>query len=418
MRLSPFITLLALASQMRSGPAAAQVAPDVLAPARQHLLREEYAAASASYQQALPRGGSARDYYQAARAAARNQEPKRALAWLTQAVEKGYFTEDQLCTEEDFASLAARPTWPRLLASARTKQQRHEAPFAPKLVALLKQIRYHDQHYRQEATAAERKYGLNAPQMIEAMAAQTRIDQGLSRQVDSLLAIHGYPGRSLVGEYQKNVAFFVVQHNPDEKYRPMLMAAADKQELSWSALALLIDRLNGEAGQPQVYGSQLGAVVNGHYTLLPIEDEPNVNVRRTKVGLEPLEEYLHRYKLAYQVPTATLNPNPAELYTPLLTARPSGVELIGSYEALRARLQYPAAAAARQVQGNVTLELVVDKAGFPQHIAVVKGLGYGCDEEAVRVMQTARYQNLAGQDHAIRVSLPFPYSPAENKEEK
>lgn len=397
--------------------AAAQVGRDVLAPARQHLLRQEYAAASASYQLGLKQqDGAARDYYQAARAAARNHEPKRALAWLAQAVAKGYYAAAQVQTEEDFASLTTQPAWPRLLTRARQKQQQHEASFNHALVALLKKIAYQDQQYRLVAAAAERTDGINSPQITQAMQQQERVDRVLLRQVDSLITQHGYPGKSLVGEYQKDVAFFVIQHNPDEKYLPLLTAAADKGDLSWSALALLIDRLKTHRGEPQVYGSQFGGQAKGHYRLQPIEDEPQVNVRRAKVGLGPLEEYLQRYGLTYQVPTPTHNPNSPTLYATRTEESP--VELLGGYEALKAQLRYPAAAQAQHVRGEVTLQLLIDPAGIPQQVVVVKGLGYGCDEEALRVMRAARYRNSAGQDHEIRLTLPFPYSPTETPEKK
>jgi TonB family protein len=420
-----WLTLVVVAQASVAALAArAQAAPDAFASARQHLLHHDYAAASTSYQRALQRpGAKARDYYQAAQAAARNHEPKRALTWLTQAVAKGYFSEEQLRTEADFAALAAQPAWPRLLTQARTRQRQHEAPLNPALVALLKKINYQDQHYRLIAEAAERKYGLDAPQIAAAMKQQDQIDRVLSRQVDSLIARYGYPGRSLVGEYLKSTAFLVIQHNPDEKYLPLLTAAADKKELAWSSLALLIDRLKTHRGEPQVYGSQFGGRADGHYLLQPIEDEPNVNVRRAKIGLPPLEEYLQYWGIAYQVPTATHNPNPPTLYatpatTAMAAAEASPVELIGGYEALKAQLRYPAAAQAQHVQGRVTLQMRIDPAGIPQEVAVVKGLGYGCDEEALRVMRAARYHNAAGQDHEIRVLLPFPYSPTPAQEGK
>lgn len=147
----------------------AQTAPPSLATARQQLVHHDYAAASTSYQQALtrPGRGTARDYYQAAQAAARNHEPQRALDWLAQAVTKGYYAETQLRAEEDFTSLTAQPAWARLLTQARTKQQQHEKAFDPALVALLKKIHYQDQQYRLVAAAAERKYGINAPQITE-----------------------------------------------------------------------------------------------------------------------------------------------------------------------------------------------------------------------------------------------------------
>jgi TonB family protein len=93
------------------------------------------------------------------------------------------------------------------------------------------------------------------------------------------------------------------------------------------------------------------------------------------------------------------------------------VEVIGGYKALKAQLRYPAAAQAKQVQGDVTLQLRIDKAGIPQEVLVIKGLGYGCDEEALRVMRAARYRNAAGQDHEIRLRLPFPYSPTTAEED-
>jgi tRNA isopentenyl-2-thiomethyl-A-37 hydroxylase MiaE len=108
MRQSLSTALLALVIGHSSLSATAQVAPDLFAPARQHLLHQEYAAASASYRQGLRwRTGTPRDYYQAAQAAARNKEPKRALDWLAQAVTNGYYSEAQLRAEEAFAALAA-----------------------------------------------------------------------------------------------------------------------------------------------------------------------------------------------------------------------------------------------------------------------------------------------------------------------
>lgn len=95
-------------------PTAASV--DVLTSAQQHLLRQEYAAASAAYQQAFKRQeATARDYYQAARAAARNNEPKVALKQLEQAVKKGYYREEYIRAEADFAPLTTQAAWQRLL---------------------------------------------------------------------------------------------------------------------------------------------------------------------------------------------------------------------------------------------------------------------------------------------------------------
>lgn len=354
------------------------------------------------------------ELYAGGRQAARKQDAKTALRQLNQAVAKGFIAAEALEQEADFAFLQKLPGWARLLGTARARQRQHESAFDPQLLALMRKLSYQDQHYRVVAQEAEQKYGVDAPQMRAAMTEQSKLDPQLIRQVDSLLTIHGYPGKSKVGEYQKATAFLVIQHNPAEKYLPLLTAAADKGELNWSSVALLVDRLKTEKGEKQLYGSQLGPAVHGSYTLQPIEDEPNVNVRRAKVGLGPLEEYLKQnYGVAYQVPTATHNPNPPELYTQSRLATPeeekSPVELIGGNEALYARLQYPAAARQQNLSGSVTLQLTIDPQGVPRNVTVLQGLGAGCDEEALRVMRTARFTNASGQDHEIRMSLPFPY---------
>jgi hypothetical protein len=40
---------------------------------------------------------------------------------------------------------------------------------------------------------------------------------------------------------------------------------------------------------------------------------------------------------------------------------------------------------------------------------VVKGLGYDCDEEAMRVIRDTKYINKTGEDSDMRMKLPFPY---------
>ncbi|SMB91058.1 TonB family protein [Hymenobacter roseosalivarius DSM 11622] len=403
-------------SQVLAQPAAASA--DRLTAARQYLSRQEYTAASVAYQQAFKQiEGTARDYYQAARAAARNNEPKVAFKQLDEATKKGYYPEEYLRAEIDFAALTTQVAWQRVLTQAREKRRRHEARFDQKLVALVRRIGFRDQQYRLVAAEADKKYGWNSPQASTAMQQQGVIDLQLMRQVDSLIARHGYPGKSLVGEYLKSKAFLVIQHNPDEKYLPLLTAAADKSELSWASLALLIDRLRMASGKMQVYGTQLSNDDN-KWKLLPIEDEANVNARRAKIGLEPLEEYLKRYEIIYQLPTATYNSNPPGFYAALWQvekAEKLEVEVVGGYEALYAKLRYPAAARQANVSGEVTVQLLIDKAGVPQNVAIVKGLGHGCDEEALQVMRAARYINSAGQDHEIRVRLPFPYEPKATK---
>uniref|UniRef100_UPI00404737FF energy transducer TonB n=1 Tax=Roseivirga sp. TaxID=1964215 RepID=UPI00404737FF len=49
-------------------------------------------------------------------------------------------------------------------------------------------------------------------------------------------------------------------------------------------------------------------------------------------------------------------------------------------------LKYPEEAIAQNIEGKVFLSFVVDKEGVISDIKVNRGLGYGCDEEAVKML--------------------------------
>jgi len=56
------------------------------------------------------------------------------------------------------------------------------------------------------------------------------------------------------------------------------------------------------------------------------------------------------------------------------------------YEYINAELQYPEAAKRAKVEGRVFIQFIVEKDGTFSDIKVVKGIGSGCDEEAVRLL--------------------------------
>ncbi len=64
---------------------------------------------------------------------------------------------------------------------------------------------------------------------------------------------------------------------------------------------------------------------------------------------------------------------------------PGGQEALGNF--IRKNLRYPARASEAGIGGRVTLSFVIERDGRVSDIKVIKGLGYGCDEEAVRIMK-------------------------------
>lgn len=67
---------------------------------------------------------------------------------------------------------------------------------------------------------------------------------------------------------------------------------------------------------------------------------------------------------------------------------PGGIEKF--YEYLQKSIRYPAVARENNVQGKVFVQYVVEKDGSLTDIKVVRGIGSGCDEEAVRVLKNSK----------------------------
>lgn len=66
-------------------------------------------------------------------------------------------------------------------------------------------------------------------------------------------------------------------------------------------------------------------------------------------------------------------------------------QFAGGREALTAffasHLRYPESAAVRHIEGSVVLTFTIDASGAARDIKIRSGLGHGCDQEALRLVQ-------------------------------
>ncbi|MPR31800.1 DUF6624 domain-containing protein [Salmonirosea aquatica] len=176
----------------------------------------------------------------------------------------------------------------------------------PDLERELKQILEADQRPRLLMDTVGRHYGFNSPQAKPVWDEMRRVDSMNLPKVEQILQLFGYPGKRLVGNKLSSTAWLIIQHSSlsvQEKYLPLIQQAAEQGELDKSNLALLIDRLRLKKGQKQLYGTQVHNGPDGRPSgFEPIEDESNVNKRRTEMGLPPLEEYARHWGFEYVVP--------------------------------------------------------------------------------------------------------------------
>lgn len=73
---------------------------------------------------------------------------------------------------------------------------------------------------------------------------------------------------------------------------------------------------------------------------------------------------------------------------------------------------YPVDAYLNIIEGRVFIEFIVDTAGHAKNIKVIRGIGYGCDEEAARVISIMPAWNPGeqrGKPVNVKFSLPITY---------
>ena len=84
-------------------------------------------------------------------------------------------------------------------------------------------------------------------------------------------------------------------------------------------------------------------------------------------------------------------------------------QLIGGLFALTGEIQYPEAALKAGIEGRVIVNFIVNEKGDVINANVKHGIGGGCDEEALRVIRTARFLpgKQDGQPIAVQMTLPI-----------
>ena len=82
------------------------------------------------------------------------------------------------------------------------------------------------------------------------------------------------------------------------------------------------------------------------------------------------------------------------------------------YKFIQKKMKYPSQARKMGIEGKVFVQFVVDKDGSLTDINVIRGIGAGCDEEAIRVLKMAPKWN-AGKQRGVpvkvRMTLPITF---------
>jgi TonB family protein len=81
----------------------------------------------------------------------------------------------------------------------------------------------------------------------------------------------------------------------------------------------------------------------------------------------------------------------------------------GIIEYFENKLKYPALAKEKKITGNVLVRFIIDTTGMVRKSWVVKGLGFGCDEEAMRIINSMpRWTPGKDSGKAVSIYLNLP----------
>ncbi len=218
----------------------------------------------------------------------------------------GYSNYGHITTDTDLMTLHNDPRWQSLLEVIKQNKAKAEVNYNQPLVHQLDSIYVDDQKYRQMIGGIEKKFGWESPEMKDLWKIISKKDSIDLIQVTKILDQYGWLGPDVIGGQGNVTLFLVIQHSDQktqEKYLPMMRSAVKNGKAQGSNLALLEDRIALAQGKKQIYGSQIHKDnKTGKYFVAPIEDEANVNKRRVKVGLGPLEEYARQWDIDYKLP--------------------------------------------------------------------------------------------------------------------
>ncbi|MEX0994150.1 MAG: energy transducer TonB [Balneolaceae bacterium] len=83
-------------------------------------------------------------------------------------------------------------------------------------------------------------------------------------------------------------------------------------------------------------------------------------------------------------------------------------ELIGGLAELQSKIRYPERARKAGIEGRVYLRFIVNEQGEVEDPVVTRGIGGGCDEEALRAVKQAKFKPGMQRGRPVRVQYSLP----------
>lgn len=83
-------------------------------------------------------------------------------------------------------------------------------------------------------------------------------------------------------------------------------------------------------------------------------------------------------------------------------------KLVGGLASLQKKINYPEMARKAGIEGRVYVQFVVNKKGRVENPRVMRGIGGGCDKEALRVIKQAKFRPGMQRGRPVKVQMSLP----------
>jgi len=83
-------------------------------------------------------------------------------------------------------------------------------------------------------------------------------------------------------------------------------------------------------------------------------------------------------------------------------------ELIGGIKGLQEKVEYPELARRAGIEGRVIIQFIVNENGEVENPRVLRGIGGGCDEAALKVVKEAKFEPGMQRGRPVRVQYSLP----------
>ena len=319
-------------------------------------------------------------------------------------------------------------------------EKNSEFPLDTILKNKLESIRVKDQTLRLILPEIEKKFGKDSEEKIYFWSVIHRQDSINEIEVINIIDKYGWVGANNVGVLANQALWLVIQHAPieiQEKYLPYLKVSVEKGESEGWHLAFLEDRVLMRNGEKQIYGTQ--STFNkesGEFHIYPISNVENVNERRKKIGLDPIEEYAEKNGYIFNqdnFKSYIYNDNgQLRIDTTLkITQEQFDIwDLSENYilEILSNNIEYSRMAREAGMKGIAIIAFDCDTLDL-RNIRTIKKLGGGLDENIIEGIKKVsdkiifEFRHIPGQKDGERIKyigtyyIPFDFSLIDFKEE-